>query len=124
MRGKLIWGLVLERDRRLTGHTFGSRNHHIAPEGYELTSAWRVCARICMVGVMLIRRCSWRSGSSKNTDAGLEREVGRTGDARKWLVGWYRCLEPWSEYDWLYIPHCTGIVRRLRVRMAGLVKSF
>lgn len=35
---------VLERDRRLTGHTFGSREHHVAPPGYELTSAWRVRA--------------------------------------------------------------------------------
>ena len=47
---ELTTAAVLERDRRLTGHTFGSREHHVAPPGYELTSAWRVRALTRSVG--------------------------------------------------------------------------
>jgi len=35
--------LVMERDRRLTGRIYGQMDQPIAPKGFELNSAWRVC---------------------------------------------------------------------------------
>lgn len=34
--------IVMERDRRLTGNVYGQRDEAKAPEGFELSSAWRV----------------------------------------------------------------------------------
>lgn len=64
---ELTTAAVLERDRRLTGHTFGSREHHVAPPGYELTSAWRVRALTRSVGGSDTHSVgySWRNGWSR-----------------------------------------------------------
>ncbi|KAI5777482.1 hypothetical protein EDC01DRAFT_398177 [Geopyxis carbonaria] len=34
--------IVMERDRRLTGNVYGQRDEPKAPEGFELSSAWRL----------------------------------------------------------------------------------
>lgn len=50
-RMKLFYGLltwhgiaVMERDRRLTGMLRGQTDSPIAPDGFELSNAWKVCA--------------------------------------------------------------------------------
>ncbi|KAI5841530.1 hypothetical protein DFP73DRAFT_528593 [Morchella snyderi] len=39
-------GLVMERDRRLTGSMRGQTDNAVAPAGFELSSAWKLEKRI------------------------------------------------------------------------------
>ena len=48
MHGMLTENAVMDRDRRLTGYLRGQTDQVQAPEGFELSNGWRVCACIAL----------------------------------------------------------------------------